>query len=99
MGVIGLCLAYSCQFVRLSQGGRLALLGKLFDDLLWYRAPSPCVLVQHDTHRRLDVNDLNAGVVVSEQVDPPSPCLPQEIVGIEGKGSPRSKQFSASLPR
>jgi hypothetical protein len=97
-GMIGQSPSYNYQIVRLSAGWWLALLGKLFNHLLWYRAPSPCVLVPDDTQRRLNVDDLDAGVIVSEQVDPTSPGLPQEIGGIEGKGSPRSKQFSASLP-
>src|SRR5271157_3141099 len=90
--------ASSYQSVRLSNRWGLALFGKLFDDPLRYGSHSSSVLLQDDTHRRLDVNDLDAGIVVGKQVDPPSPGLPQEIGAIEGERSPCSKQFSASLP-
>ena len=35
--------------------------------------------------RRLDVDDLDAGVVVGEQVDPSPPGLPQHVRGVEGR--------------
>ena len=50
---------------------------------------TPGVLAEDDLQRRLDVNDLDAGVVVGEQINPSSSGLTQDVGGIESEGTTR----------
>jgi hypothetical protein len=85
------------QALGLGEGRRLALLGKLSNNLLWHWTVAPGVLTEDHSQRWLDVNDLDASVVVGEQINPSSPGLPQNIRGIDGKRPTRPQVLPASL--
>jgi hypothetical protein len=74
------------EAVSLGIGRWLALLGEFLDDPFSHRALTPGVLAEDDLQRRLDVNDLNAGVILGEQVNPSSSSLSPEVGGIDGEG-------------
>jgi hypothetical protein len=48
---------------------------------------TPGILAQDDIQQRLDVNDLDAGIVVGELINPSGPGLTQDTGRIQGEGS------------
>jgi hypothetical protein len=53
------------QSVGLGESRWFALVGEFSDDSLWHRAVTPSVLAEDHRQKRLDVDDLDAGMVGS----------------------------------
>ena len=73
------------ETVALDPRRRLALLGQPADHRLGYSLVPCLVLSQQRVKRRFEVDDLDAGVVVSKQIEPPATSLPHRVGGIEGE--------------
>ena len=68
------------------------------DDPLGDGTLSPLVLGEDDRRRRLNVHDLDPGLVVGEEVDPALPGEPEQVRGVEGERTTRPEELPATFP-
>jgi hypothetical protein len=74
---------------------RLTLFRQFTDDLFRDRTVAFFVLSQHSLEWRLDVNDLDAGFIVGEQVEPSLPRLLDRVCSVECERRSHTQQLSA----
>jgi hypothetical protein len=66
---------------------------------LWDGPFATPVLTKDSRERGFDVNDFDTSAVIRKQVNPPLPCLAQQVCGAEGERLLRAEEIPASFLR